>query len=183
MSRRSTVLIGLFATIVAILAGFYGLSQRLSAIQQTTPASATTAMELFFASALDDARGQRQAFSQWQGKTLVVNFWATWCPPCLEEIPSFSRLQASYAAKGVQFVGIALDSLERVGAFSEHQAVSYPLLIGGVQGVELAQQFGNASLALPYTVVIGPERDVRLVRMGPLSEVELDRFLRITTSR
>ncbi|WP_291993670.1 TlpA disulfide reductase family protein [Candidatus Accumulibacter sp. ACC003] len=183
MSRRQGLLLGLFAAIFAILAGFYALSQRFDTRQQDLSADDAAVVERFFATSLDDVHGQAQAFSQWQGKTLVVNFWATWCPPCRDEMPAFSRLQRLHGAKGVQFVGIALDSAESVLDFSQLQRVTYPLLIGGARGIELAQQFGNVTLALPYTVVISPAKKVDLVRLGPLSEVELDRFLHQATSR
>jgi len=183
MNRRGLRLVGLFAMIVAVLAGIYAVSQRLGSIEQLTVANPAAAVGQLFASRLDDAGGRPQPFSQWQGKTLVVNFWATWCPPCREEMPAFSRLQVRYAAKGVQFVGIALDSAESVEAFAERQAISYPLLIGGSQAVDLAQQFGNTTLSLPYTVLISPAKELSLVRLGPLSEAELERFLARATSR
>jgi peroxiredoxin len=89
-------------------------------------------------------------------------------------MPAFSRLQDRHAARGVQFVGIALDTADNVRAFAAAHPVNYPLLIGGAAGVDLARQFGNARLALPYTLLIAPDGDLRLVRLGPVSESELD---------
>lgn len=183
MKRLAVFLIVVLAVIVTLVAGIYAGTGHFDANQQTTPAIGENSIAQFFASGLDDMAGKPQPFSQWQGKTLVVNFWATWCPPCREEMPAFSRLQRLYASKGVQFVGIALDSAESVLTFSEHYPVSYPLLIGGARGVELAQLFGNSRLGLPYTVIVGPGREVRLVQLGPLSESELDQFLQQATSR
>lgn len=181
MSRHGTRLAGLLLTILALLAAIYAVTQHFASDRQTAADVPADAVASFFASSLDDARGQPQSFAQWRGKTLVVNFWATWCPPCREEMPAFSRLQRLYAAKGVQFVGIALDSADSVRSFSESDPVSYPLLIGGAKGVDLAGQFGNAALVLPYTVVVDRAAAVRLVRPGPLSESELDRLLQELT--
>ncbi|WP_313954266.1 TlpA disulfide reductase family protein [Accumulibacter sp.] len=177
------LIIGLLAVIVALLAGIYVGTQSSDTIQQSSPTPDAAVIARFFASSLDDVDGKPFPFAQWQGKTLVVNFWATWCPPCREEMPAFSRLQSLYSAKGVQFVGIALDSAESVRSFSERYPVNYPLLIGGSRGVDLAQQFGNSNLGLPYTVILGPGREVRLLQLGPLSESELDRFLQESALR
>ena len=136
-----------------------------------------------FATKLEGSGGKTQQIAQWRGKTLVVNFWATWCPPCREEMPIFSRLQTKYAAKGVQFVGIALDTADNVSRYSEQQTVGYPLLIGGTSGGELAQQLGDTSLALPYTVVVGAAGEVKLVRLGRVGEGELDALLADASSR
>jgi len=114
---------------------------------------------------------------------VIVNFWATWCPPCREEMPAFSRLQERYAAQGVQFVGIALDSVENVRTYHALSPVSYPLLIGGPEGGALARDLGNKSLSLPYTVVINPQGEVRLMQMGALAESDLERILARTADR
>ena len=101
------------------------------------------AIDRLFATPLDDERGERQTLAQWRGKILVVNFWATWCPPCREEMPYFSRLHTDYAAQGVQFVGIAVDSAAAVQAFAAREQISYPLLVGGQGSVELSAELGN----------------------------------------
>jgi len=181
MSRGRGFLFGLFAAVVALLAAIYTVAQRSDTFQQAFAMLPADVVAHFFASTLEDESGVPQALSQWRGKTLVVNFWATWCPPCREEMPAFSRLQQIYTAKGVQFVGIALDSADSVRAFSERFPMSYPLLIGAAKGVELAGQFGNSTLSLPYTVVLDREGAGRLLRLGPLSEDELDDFLRQLT--
>lgn len=174
MRRSSFFLVGLVAATAALLAGVYTGSQRSGTSAPASPAVTAEAMASLFASSLEDVAGKSQPFSRWQGRTLVVNFWATWCPPCREEMPAFSRLQDRYAARGVQFVGIALDTADNVRAFAEAHPVNYPLLIGGAAGVDLARQFGNTRLVLPYTLLIAPDGDLRLVRPGPLSESELD---------
>lgn len=183
MSRGRGFLIGLLAAFVALMAAIYTVAQRSGTIQQLFSALPADAIAHFFASTLDDESGSPQPLSQWRGKTLVINFWATWCPPCREEMPAFSRVQQVYANKGVQVIGIALDSADSVRSFSDRYPVAYPLLIGGAKGVELASQFGDSTLSLPYTVVLDQNGVGRLLRLGPLSEQELDDFLRELTSR
>jgi len=135
------------------------------------------AVTQFFAMRLNDSDGKMQPMSQWRGKTLVINFWATWCPPCREEMPAFSRLQTKYVANGVQFVGIALDTPENVSAFLKNVTATYPLLLAESEGMEMTQQLGNSRLALPYTLVLGTDEKPRLVRLGKLAERDLDGLL------
>ena len=179
MRRSQLLLIGLSATLIALVAGVY-LGMPKSA---PVPALPDGAVARLLATRLNDSAGKPQAIEQWRGKTLVINFWATWCPPCREEMPAFSRLQDKYAANGVQFVGIALDTADNVIKFSLQQPVSYPLLIADGEGTELTRQLGNASLALPYTVVLGAAGDVRLAQLGRVSERELDALLAKVTQR
>jgi len=180
VSKVGLFQIGMFAAVVALLAGVYVGSHRAGTSPQTAPVAKAQALANLYASRLEDVDGKPYSFSAWKGKTLVVNFWATWCPPCREEMPAFSRLQNRYALRGVQFVGIALDTTESVRAFAGQYPVSYPLLVSGSAGVELARQLGNASLSLPYTLVVSPGGDVPLDHLGPLAEHDLDLVLRTT---
>lgn len=183
MRRSSVFLVGVCAAIIGVLAGSRVGFLRSSALPQPATTVSTTGVARLFASHLNDPAGHPNSLLQWQGKTLVVNFWATWCPPCREEMPAFSRLQERYAAQGVQFVGIALDSVENVRTYHALSPVSYPLLIGGPEGGALARDLGNASLSLPYTVVINPQGEVRLMQMGALAESDLERILARTAER
>ena len=176
--RRYRLLLAGLATATIALAGALYLGPAAPPAAPTLPDGGVARL---FAARFDDSDGKAQAIAQWQGKTLVVNFWATWCPPCREEMPSFSRLQTKYAKNGVQFVGIALDTADNVTKFVQKQPVSYPLLIGDLAGTELTRLLGNASLALPYTVVLGPAGDVMLARLGRVSEGELDTLLTKTS--
>jgi peroxiredoxin len=103
---------------------------------------------------LPDLSGQQRSISEWQGKILIINFWATWCPPCLEEIPDFVALQKQYAAQDIQFIGIALDDKESVVEFTTTTKINYPILLGSDNGMALTHQLGNNVDAVPYTIIV-----------------------------
>lgn len=125
------------------------------------------------AATLPDLDSRPQAIAQWRGKVLVINFWATWCPPCLEEIPEFVRMQDSQGDRGLQFVGIAIDDVAKVRDFASRFQVNYPMLVGEFEAVELARLAGNNLGGLPFTVIV--DRNGRLVRteLGGLNQEKL----------
>ena len=133
--------------------------------------------QVLLAARLEDLNGQPQALSQWKGKVLVVNFWATWCPPCLKEIPGFVRLHKRYAAQGVQFVGIAIDDKAKVAAFVAQHGVTYPVLMAEKEGIGLARSAGNRLGGLPFTVVIDRQGRTARVELGVLDEAKLAAIL------
>ena len=91
------------------------------------------------AASLPDMEGKSQALAQWRGKVLVVNFWATWCSPCLKEIPEFVRMQDKFGNQGLQFVGIAIDNPVKVREFAAKYRMNYPVLVGEMDAIELAR--------------------------------------------
>ena len=131
--------------------------------------------ERVYAARLPDLKGAPQALEQWRGRVLVVNFWATWCAPCREEIPGFVRLQARHGARGLQFVGIAIDQPDKVAQFAREFQINYPLLIaGGLETMELLRQTGNRAGVLPYTLVLDREGRVVSREPGGLKEPRLE---------
>jgi thiol-disulfide isomerase/thioredoxin len=128
---------------------------------------------------LPDLEGRQQALGQWKGKLLVVNFWATWCAPCREEMPMFVQAQAAHGAKGLQFVGVAVDEATKVRQFADEIGLNYPSLIGGYGAMELSRTLGNTIMALPFTVVVGRDGKVLHTQLGPLKRPELDKLLEI----
>lgn len=106
------------------------------------------------AATLPDLDGKPQPLRQWQGKVLIVNFWAPWCPPCREEIPGFIALQKKYGDQGLVFVGIALDELSRVQSYADEIGINYPVLIGGPEAGQLSSVAGNRLGGLPYSLVL-----------------------------
>jgi peroxiredoxin len=136
------------------------------------------AVEALFALRLPDTEGREQALAQWRGKVLVVNFWATWCPPCRKEIPDFSALSQDLAGAGVQFIGISIDDDDAVREFDERFKVPYPLLIAAPDVLALSTRFGNASQGLPFTVLIDRQGRVRHTRLGLMARDALEQQIR-----
>jgi thiol-disulfide isomerase/thioredoxin len=127
----------------------------------------------FWATKLVDVEGKEQSLSKWQGKLLVVNFWATWCGPCKEEMPMFSQLQQEFSAKNVQFLGIAADTTEKVKDFQAKFPVVYPLFPADTQGMALSKRLGNRIAVLPHTVILSPSGELLVNKVGPLKREDL----------
>lgn len=155
--------------IVAMLALAGGISlQRISSTPQQ-PIDATSLLN----TALPDLNGNMQNLSQWQGKILIINFWASWCPPCLEEIPVFISLQQQYQNKNLQFIGIAVEEQQAVAEYNAKVNINYPLLIAGDDGIKLSRALGNDIDAVPFTVIISPEGKMIHRQPGEMSKAEL----------
>lgn len=137
-------------------------------------APAGTVPDLFSRS-MADANGTTQSLAQWRGKPVVVNFWATWCTPCVQEMPELSALQTEVAARNVQIVGIGIDSPSNIKEFAGKYKIAYPLYVAGMEGTELSRQFGNQAGGLPYTVLIGADGKIRKTYLGKLKMDELRR--------
>jgi len=166
------VFTGLALAFIAGLAGFY-----LSKSSGTAPPVAASPPpppvgELIGSSRpafrLTDVAGRERSISEWDGKVLAINFWATWCPPCIKEIPEFVELQQRYGDEGLQFIGIALQRPEEVTDFMREKAMNYPVLAGEMDVIRIAEAYGNDIGALPYTVIIDRRGRVHFTRKGPL---------------
>ncbi|MGA8051567.1 MAG: TlpA disulfide reductase family protein [Burkholderiales bacterium] len=133
--------------------------------------------EALAAARFSDLQGKSHAIAEWQGKVLVCNFWATWCPPCREEIPLLSSERTRLSAKGVEVVGIAVDSAANVAEFAKNSSVSYPILIGDASVIDLMRKLGNESGALPYTVFLDRTGAIAARKLGALQRAELEKLL------
>ena len=121
-----------------------------------------------------DIAEKTHSISEWKGKTLVINFWATWCQPCLKEIPEFVQLQTNYAKQNVQFIGIAIDELPAVMRYKNTAGINYPVLISSEwEGFNLAQQLGNSANTVPYTVVVNSTGGIIYRHAGEVKKEEL----------
>ncbi len=146
-----------------------------SALPVATPAAIVGARRPDFA--LPDYEGRMRRISEWDGKLLVLNFWATWCPPCLDEIPGFISLQSRYANRGVQFVGVAVDERENVVAFAKEVGLNYPSVQHPVATLDLMRAYGNTAGGLPYTVLVSPAGEILFSRAGTLPEREAEHLI------
>lgn len=123
---------------------------------------------------LQDVNGVQRTVQEWDGKILIINFWATWCSPCLAEIPAFIRLQEKYGEQGLQFVGIALHSADEIKGYISEVGMNYPALVGIDDATRVARSLGNRFGVLPYTVVIDRDRRIYFIRSGPIQYEEAD---------
>lgn len=162
--------IAVFAAVALVCAGLGAWM----GYRQTAPVAAeASAVQTLLAQTMDDSGGKPQALSQWKGRPLVVNFWATWCAPCVDEMPELSDLQGEVGGKGIQILGIGIDSASNIAEFGTKYKISYPLYAGGVSGTELTRRFGNQAGGLPFTVLIDSQGQVRKTYLGRLNMDEL----------
>jgi thiol-disulfide isomerase/thioredoxin len=145
---------------------------------RTRPArTAAGVVDAFFAASFADADGRQQPLSQWRGRPLIVNFWATWCPPCVEEMPDLQRIRDTYRDRGVEVIGIGIDNAAKIVGFRRQHGLSLPLLVAGAGGSELSRSFGNTTGALPFTVLISPDGRVLQRHLGQIKPEQLRRWL------
>jgi thiol-disulfide isomerase/thioredoxin len=146
-----------------------------AAPQAATPQA--NAVAALWDSPMHDANGKPQSLAGFKGQTVVVNFWASWCGPCVEEMPALAQLHREYAHKGVQFIGIGVDSEKNVKAFLQKVQVDYPVYVSGFAGADLARNFGNTAGGLPFTVVIDAKGTIRSTKLGEIQPGELKKTL------
>lgn len=166
-------LIGAVAAVAAL--GGIGLAWRtyratgtLMAVQPsfwqrefTTPGGQTLRMEFF------------------RGKPLLLNFWATWCPPCIEELPLLSSFYNKNLINGWQVLGLAIDEPDSVRRFLARTPVTFPMLLAGASGLEISRYLGNSVGGLPFTVVLNSSGEIVQRKMGRVSPAELNEWITI----
>jgi len=164
----------------AILAAAFAVFGAIAAVKQEAKGPLTTAysptsdgrphsaVTNLYAQSLNDLSGKSQSLGQWKGKPLLVNFWASWCAPCVQEMPELSELAAKDGGKRFNVIGIGIDSPANLAEFVKKTKVSYPLYVGGMSGTDLSRELGNVNGGLPFTVLIGPDGQVRKTYLGRL---------------
>jgi thiol-disulfide isomerase/thioredoxin len=178
MSKKSWIGYAVVAVLFGAMGALVGINKKEPAPPVTTVIAPTggaphTPVTALFAQSLNDAKGTPQSLAQWKGKALVVNFWAPWCAPCVEEMPELAALAADNAGKDLNVIGIGIDSPANIAEFATKFKITYPLYVAGMSGTDLARQFGNAAGGLPYTVLIGADGQVRKTYLGRLKFDEL----------
>jgi len=141
---------------------------------EASPEIADAGGKAILALSLPDLDGRTQPLSQWRGQVLVVNFWATWCEPCKEEIPEFVKAQAKFKEDGVIFLGIAVDDRESVRVFLKEFGVTYPTLIAPLTVIEASRAAGNPQAALPFTAILDRNGQVVASHLGGLDLAKLE---------
>jgi thiol-disulfide isomerase/thioredoxin len=129
--------------------------------------------DAFWALVFDTPAGGRLAMQSFRGKPLLVNFWATWCPPCVEELPLINAFYLQKASKAFQVLGIAADGLTAVKEFLGKKPVAFPVVLAGMAGVELSHRLGNLSGGLPFTMVLDGQGGVVQRKIGRITAQDL----------
>ncbi len=159
-------------TVIALLAGLSGyyISGRL--FGQTGQLASTPSESVIGAPRPDyqlgDSNGEFVSANEFDGQVVLVNFWATWCKPCREEMPMLSSLQHDYMGRGLQIVGIALDDVQSAREFALEIGVQYPILVGSTDVMVTVHQYGNRTGTLPYSVLIDRQGIIRWSHLGVL---------------
>ena len=171
MARTARVVAVAAVAAVALAAGVY------FALERRTTAVDAVAVSALTRTVFPDLAGEQLSLERWRGKVIVVNFWASWCPPCRDEIPGLVRMQRKFAANGVQIVGIAFDSAAKSRQAATELGINYPVLIAGLETIDLTRKLGNRAGGLPYTLVLDRQELPVTTHLGILSEPDLERIL------
>ncbi len=188
MDKHTTIVIALGLIVAAVGSGVYLSSAEREPAKQSkeqgegAPPSPVKQTDVLYANdekiinhprpplKLKDLHGQIRSIDEWDGKLIVVNFWATWCPPCRRELPAFNKLHKKLANRGVQFIGVAIDDQDAVEDFLKIIPINYPVLLGDEDAIRAAQRYGNFDGVLPYTVFIRQDGSVASIFRGALNE-------------
>lgn len=178
MKLSKLKLLASIITIVATGGGLYACSPKNDTPPATTTSAQPDAAASLFDARFNDLNGNLQPLSQWRGKIIVVNFWATWCPPCREEIPEFIKMQEKYGKQGLVFVGIAIDQKDKVQAYADEMGINYPILLGELEAIDLAKRAGNRLGGLPYTAIIDRNGKMVASEIGGLTQAKLETLIK-----
>jgi thiol-disulfide isomerase/thioredoxin len=172
--RRGVLVMGA----AALLAGAAGVGV---AWRRHAPQAVLSQAEAgFWATALTDPLGQPLDLGAFRGRPLLVNFWATWCPPCVEELPMLNAFYQANSARGWQVVGLAVDQPKAVLNFMQRLPLAFPVGMAGLGGVELSRQLGNPNGGLPFTVVFDSAGVVRHQKIGKVSLSDLENWAKLS---
>ncbi len=165
MTRRN-LLIGGAVGLAAAAAGVGAAWWRLRPHDTALPAD-------FWQTRFERPEGGELVLANFKGKPLVLNFWATWCPPCITELPLLDRFHKEQQARGWTVLALAVDSPTPVREFLQKRPLAMPVGLAGLDGVEFGRALGNEQGGLPYTLVLGSDGQVRARKLGALKEADI----------
>ena len=169
MPERREVLGLLGVGAIAGIAGWWWSSER----EAGSPSGVDGATSGFV-----DLEGKTRSLAEWDGRVRVLNFWATWCAPCREEIPALVLARKKLLPSGVEFIGIAIDQASKVAEFVRSVPISYPVLVAGAPALELVRQLGNPSGGLPFTVVLNAQGAIAHRNLGAVTQEKIEAQVR-----
>ena len=139
------------------------------------------ALQAFWGQRFEQPGGGELAVERWRGQPLLVNFWATWCPPCVEELPMIEAFWREHGPKGLQVLALAIDQPSAVRRFLERQPLSFPVGLAGLTGSQLASSLGNTQGGLPFSVFFKADQSIYRQKLGQLTPDDLQNWLRAST--
>lgn len=174
MKFFTQAIVAAIALSILFIVGLYFFSPKTSSTTSANVSTKPGAAEAISTASFYDLEEKVQPLAQWKGKILVINFWATWCPPCLAEIPEFIHFQKQYEKQGVQFIGIAIDQKSKVQKYAKEVGMNYPVLLGDLAGIDLARRIGNTDGGLPYSVIVDRKGQIIATQLGTISFEKLE---------
>ncbi len=181
MSTRIPRTIVIAGAALLVIAGAFLLSKQIFKASRGESAPRPAMSGLLPATMVDftlpDLDGKPRHLADWKGKFLIVNFWATWCPPCRKEIPLFIDMQTKYGKRGLQIIGVAVDKKKDVMNFRDFNFINYPILSGQEDAMNIMAKYGDHIGSLPYSVVIDQQGRVLGRKVGAYQPAELQALL------
>jgi thiol-disulfide isomerase/thioredoxin len=173
-SRRQWLALGGVGLAAAAAGGGWSLWRRRQAAgAEAADAAALAASGGLWAMSFPQPDGRELSMAALRGRPLVLNFWATWCPPCIKEMPQFDRFARDFAGRGWQVVGLAIDGPTPVREFLAKVPVSYAIGLAGFDGTDLSRRLGNERGALPFTVIFDAQGRIQQRQLGETSYEQL----------
>lgn len=181
MKRRQLMYAGTAAAAALAGAGVAWWQIRPHGDSTSTGAAAPDrALEAFWQQSFDTPEGASLPMAGFAGKPLLVNFWATWCPPCVEELPLIDRFHADNKSRNWQVLGLAVDQPSAVRNWLQRKPMGFPVVMAGLQGTELSKSLGNLAGGLPFTVVFGASGTLLHRKSGKVSTEDLAQWAKLT---